>query len=355
MANSIREALEAATSEIGETAPADGPAPIEVASEPIATESQPAERVRAEDGKFAKTSSTAQTAVTAKPVSATLAPSPSASVESDPYGKPPSSWSKNYWAQYATLPPDIRKYSHERESQFAQGVSTYKAEAESAKELRDAIAPFMPDLNRYNIAPAQWIRNLGEAHKILATSPLPEKIARFQKLAQEYGIPIQSIQTGQIDPMSQQLAPVLDLVKQLQAKVETYEQHGVQQKQQQEQQQLQTEVQQFMADVKNYPHFEAAKPAMIQLLESGEARSLKSAYRIAISDDDTLWDADVQARIQQKASQANQDRQQRVATARAKTVSNRSETPSGNMTDGAKKGLRSHLEDATESIVGGRV
>ena len=46
-----------------------------------------------------------------------------------------------------------------RENEFKKGVSTYKAEADNAKSLMEAISPFIPDLQKQNIHPAAWINN----------------------------------------------------------------------------------------------------------------------------------------------------------------------------------------------------
>ncbi len=91
---------------------------------------------------------------------------------------------------------------------------------------------------------------------------------------------------------------------------------------------------------------------MIRLLETGYASDLKNAYRIAVRADDSIWETEQQRLLDAKAKQADQSRQQRVNNARQNTVSPRSDTPAGNMTDGTK-GLRSNLEKAAEAVLGG--
>ena len=348
MAGSIREALEAAANDIGETAPVDAPAPSEPPQE---SETQSTERARDDSGKFAKssTNSTAQ-ATPPKGAASTPAPSAPAAVEPDaPWKKPPSSWGKEYWQHYTELKPEVQQYVHTREGQYATGVSTYKTEADRAKVLWDAIAPFQPDLQKHNVQPEQWIRDLGHVQRILLNGTLPEKIQILQNVAQRNGVPLQAFATGQIDPIQQYVAPLQQQIQSLTGQLNGWQQ----QREQQEQQQLQTEVQQFASDATNYPHFEAVRPKMIRLLETGYAEDLKSAYRIAVRDDDAVWEAEQQRLAAEKANQANQDRQQRVNTARQNAVSPRSDTPSGSMTGDGKKGLRSNIEAAAEAILGG--
>ena len=74
----------------------------------------------------------------------------------------PSTWKKEYlpiWDKLTTgqqLSNDeaikLAEYSNQRESEYKKGVSAYKAEADSAKELNDAISPFVPELQKQGIA-----------------------------------------------------------------------------------------------------------------------------------------------------------------------------------------------------------
>ena len=345
---SLREALEAASLEVGEAAPIDAPAPTVNEPAPQETEAQRTERARDNGGRFAA-NSTAQ-ATPPKGSASTPAASTPAAVEPDaPWKKPPSSWGKDYWQHYAELKPEVQQYVHTREGQYATGVSTYKGEADRAKNIMDALAPFQPELQKHNVQPEQWIRDLGHVQRILLNGTLPEKIQILQQVAQRNGVPLQAFATGQVDPIQQYVAPLQQQIQSLTGQLNGWQQ----QHEQQEQQQLQNEVQQFAADAENYPHFEAVRPEMIRLLDSGYARDLQSAYKFAVRADDSVWEAEQQRLADAKAKQADQSRQQRVNNARQNAVSPRSDTPSGSMTGDGKKGLRSNLESAAEAILGG--
>ena len=135
-------------------------------------------------------------------------------VEEKPALSRPSTWKKEYlpiWDKLTTgqqLTSEealkLAEYSNQRESEYKKGVSTYKAEADRARSLEEAIAPFVPELQAQNISPAAWINNLGRAHMILTKAPYQEKVQMFQRLAQDYGIQFNQdevAQPQQLDPL----------------------------------------------------------------------------------------------------------------------------------------------------------
>ena len=266
--------------------------------------------------------------------------------------KRPSSWKKEYWDKYDALDPELRNYILQREGEFATGVSTYKSEAAAAKTLRDAVEPFMPELQRHGIDPAQWIRNLGNAHQTLALGSPQAKLAMFQRLAQDYGVPLQYLvpdqqgQTQQIDPTIQYLT------QNLQGLQQQWQQFQSQQ-QALEQAQINSTIDEFKADTAKHPHFEALRQPMAALLQSGQAQNLDEAY------DKALWmSPDTRAQVlaaQQQRDVASKTEAERakVSKAKAQAVSPRSSTPgaqSANAT--AKKGLRDMLSEAFEGQSG---
>jgi hypothetical protein len=348
MADSLREALTAAIAE-QETTPVE--APVET---PAETTEQAEQRARDEKGRFAAKDSTetapkeslvgTQDSLTDKSGTAHARPELQSSVETR---KPPSSWKKEYWDAYQKLDPQLADYIAQREQQFASGVSTYKQEAERAKELWEAITPFQEDLNRYNIQPGTWIRNLGQAHQMLAKGTPEQKISMFQKLAQDYNVPLHSVQTGQVDPITQYVSPLHEQVRQLQGQLSSWQQ----QQEQREQQKLQSEIQQFAV---SHPHYEAVREQMAGLLQSGMAQDLEDAYTKATRLNDELWQSEQQRMQQENAEKQRQAEAARVAKAKANAVSPKGSTPVGNMGEG-KKGLREQLSEAIDAQLGGRV
>lgn len=326
-------------------------------------------RLRDEAGKFSakpaestaepqKTESTpeAQTNVTA-------APEP---VQSAPEVQRPTTWKKEYLPTFdkllsggvdgvVTLTADearkLAAYSGQREKEYATGVSTYKAEAQNAKNLQGAIAPFIPDLQKFNIAPETWIQNLGNAHKVLSLGSAEQKLAMFSELSRQYGIPLAAVnqtQDGQTDPVVTQL---MDHIQKLEGKVNTVA--GWREKQEQEA--LNNQLAPFQ-DAAKYPHFEQVRTTMAQILESGLAPDLDAAYQKSLQFHPDVWEEE-----QSRQALLNQPRPNPVekvaAAAKAKTnaISVKSAAPSGDVaTTAGKKDLRSALE-ANFAATSGRV
>lgn len=350
--NTLRDALDSALTEqeeipqIGSTEPQ--PAQIE-------TQEQKAERLRDEQGRFAKNSAPA-------PEQKTAAPSPASPVAAaEPVLQRPSSWKKDMWPLWDKLSTgapltaeeakQVAKYNLERESQFASGVSTYREEAVRAKELNEALAPFMQELAQNNISPGQWISNLGNAHMMLTKGSPEQKAALFVQLMNDYQVPLETMfrfdQQGNlgINPdlaHHQQQRPQQDprqLVKQIL-----------------EEERMLGEISSMGSNAEKYPHFEAVRATMAGLLQAGLAPDLESAYHKAILHHDDIQQAESQRQAQEAERQRRETESARVAKARANTVSVRGATPAGLMASDGKKGLRDTLDELVTAHMGsGRV
>lgn len=265
---------------------------------------------------------------------------------------PPTTWKKEYlplWNKLAMgqplTPEESKKIAdyagHQRENEFKTGVSTYKAEATAAKELQDAITPFLPELQSAGLTPSSWIKQLGQAHYALAKGTPELKLQVFQELARQYGVPL-----GAILQNPQQVPPIVnDLLGQIQALKEQVT--GVTTwRREQETTSLSSEIDKYAKDSVNYPHFEAVRNTMAQLLETGLAPDIPSAYTKAVWMQDDVREAE-KLRLSQVGQQTSA-----VVKARARAVSPKSATPSGAVNSG-KKDLRSTLEDRFDALAGG--
>jgi hypothetical protein len=259
-------------------------------------------------------------------------------VTEHPQIKPrPSSWKKDYEAQWATLDPTLQDYINQREADYAKGVSTYKQNWDNAAPIYEAMQPFLPLLQQNNIQPNQWIANLGNAHKTLAMGSPDEKLQMFARLANDYGVNLGAL-TGQ-----QQYDPQFSMITQELGQVKNQLAEFRQQQEAQEQASLQNDIQAF---AKEAPHFDEVRETMAQLLQSGVATDLKTAYDKAIRLNDDIWQKQQAEALQAKAQESAEQNQQKVAAAKAKAVSTKSSSPTGLMNSGnGKKDLRSTLAE----------
>jgi hypothetical protein len=366
MANSIREALESAVSEVEarESGITAAPEPVERVEQvqpaetetPIgepAPEAKAADRKRAEDGKFAA-ETPREKAIrlgTIKPAgTVTAAPAVVPVVPVVPKIPRPDSWKKEMSEAWDKFDPKTAAYIKEREDQYFKGVSTYKQEWENAKPLLDAIAPFLPTLQAHGIKPDTWITNLGRAHHALATGDGQSKLQMFAKLAQDYGVPLQALYDQQaaqqfVQQTVQRPAPQAQPQQDLNSVVQkALDERDAKQK-----------FAEFSADIETkYPHYETVKPDMALLLEAGKAKDYPSAYSMALRLHDDLFAASQAEK--QKADEATRLEAVRkaVATAKGNAVSVKSATPAG---AGAKTPTtrREALEAAYDQHASGRV
>ena len=269
----------------------------------------------------------------------------------------PSSWKKDYWDHWDKIDPKLAEYLHQRENEFAKGVSTYKQEWDQVRPIAEAMAQFQPLLQQHNIKPEQWISNLGNAHKILATGQPEQKLSAAMKLFQDYKIPIEQLfvqgQDGKIyfNPQVQNYqaqAPQPDFEKLIDQKLlekETFR-----------------EIQDFAAATDDkgslkHPHFDALKQTIHGLLQADLAKDLTDAYNIALKHP---RHADLYAQLQEQEQRAELERKAAeqakvVARARTNAVSVKGSTPS-TPTAGKPKDRREALEAAWDQHAdGGRL
>ena len=268
----------------------------------------------------------------------------------------PSSWKKEYWEHWDKLDPALAEYLHTRESQYASGVSTYKAEAEAAKPLMEAMQQFIPELKQHNIEPTKWITELGHVHRMLALGTPAQKLQTLNTVLRAYGVPVQALfdQNAQQQYLQQgQFQQPLQMPPQQQPLTREEAQRLWQE------QFVQTEadrdLQRFASDAEKHPHYEELRETMSGLLQANLAEDLESAYQAALRHPrhSNLWEAIQQ---QDRAAQEEQRKAaeaQRVLKAKGKAVSPQSATPSGPGSEDKPKGLRSNLESAFDSVVGG--
>jgi hypothetical protein len=275
--------------------------------------------------------------------------------------KRPTTWKKEYveiWNKMEKgeqLNKDdfvrFAEYANQREAEYKRGVSAYKAEADNARVLTEAIGPFVPELQAQGIHPAAWINNLGRAHLVLSKAPYEQKLQMFHRLAQDYGIQLNSDslqmpEQAYVDPYQQQL------MQQLQATQQQVQQLSAI-RDQEENARLTSEINRVSSDRERFPHFEMVREDMAQLLERGLAQDLETAYAKAVRMNDEAYKLEQDKLLRSASTQAS--KAQQVAKAKATAVSPKSVTPSGQVSKTDAKDRRSLLMASLADVEGGRV
>jgi len=349
-----REMLEAAMNEVEIK-----DEPQEVEHEEVQSEEPQDEPARNEKGQFvAKDEAVAEeTSIEATSEDADEPEQPEEQPEISDIPKP-TTWKKDLlplWDKIAkgeTLSKDESKkhleYLNQRENEFKKGVSVYKAEAERAKALEEAINPFVPELQAQGIHPAAWINNLGRAHMILSKAPHEQKVQMFHRLAQDYGVNLNLSNEPQqpVDAYTQQLMQQLNQVNQ---EVSTIKGRF----EQEEQARLSNEIERVRSDKERFPHFDLVREEMAQLLELGKAQNLETAYAKAVRMNDEAWKFEQEKLLKQATTQASKASQ--VARAKATAVSPKSVTPNGTQAKVEAKDRRSLLMAGLADAESGRL
>ncbi len=345
-----RETLEAAMNEVEAQ---------EVEHEEVQSEEPQDEPARNEKGQFvAEDEAVAEeTSIEATSEDADEPEQPEEQPEISDIPKP-TTWKKDLlplWDKIAkgeTLSKDESKkhleYLNQRENEFKKGVSVYKAEAERAKALEEAINPFVPELQAQGIHPAAWINNLGRAHMILSKAPHEQKVQMFHRLAQDYGVNLNLSNEPQqpVDAYTQQLMQQLYQVNQ---EVSTIKGRF----EQEEQARLSNEIERVRSDKERFPHFDLVREEMAQLLELGKAQNLETAYAKAVRMNDEAWKFEQEKLLKQATTQASKASQ--VARAKATAVSPKSVTPNGTQAKVEAKDRRSLLMAGLADAESGRL
>ena len=361
MSDDRREMLEAALDQAEEgTLEAPIEKEIEVNDDPIQTSSQEEssqENNRDEKGRFK--SNAEETSDNSDQEPELVAEASDANEE--PEIKQPTTWKKEYrevWDKMADGKPldkaefaKFAEYANQRESEYKNGVSVYKKEADNARELTNAIGPFMPELQKHGISPSAWINNLGRAHYTLANGNPEQKVHMLHRLAQDYGIQLnqdalQMPEQAYVDPYQQQLMQQLQATQQQVAQLSQI-------REQEENARLSNEISRVSSDKERFPHFDMVREDMAQLLERGLAPNLETAYAKAVRMNDEAFKLEQDKLLRSAGSQAS--KAQQVAKAKATAVSPRSVTPSGQVSKTDAKDRRSLLMANLADAEGGRV
>jgi hypothetical protein len=361
MSDDRRELLEAALDSAEEgTLETPVEKEIEVNDDPIqaenASEEGSSEENRDEKGRFkAQETSTEQDTAEEPDLVG------SASDASEEEIKRPTTWKKEYvevWNKMQEGKPldkaefaKFAEYANQRESEYKKGVSAYKAEADNARQLTEAIGQFTPELQKHGIHPVAWINNLGRAHYTLANGTYEQKLNAFNRLAQDYGIQLnqdalQMPEQAYVDPYQQQLMQQLQATQQQVAQLSAI-------REQEENARLSNEISRVSSDKERFPHFDMVREDMAQLLERGLAPNLETAYAKAVRMNDEAYKLEQDKLLRSANTQAS--KAQQVAKAKATAVSPRSVTPSGQVSKTDAKDRRSLLLANLADAEGGRV
>lgn len=249
-------------------------------------------------------------------------PEPEDAPEEEPVWKrAPSSWKRDYHEAWATADPKLQQYAWQREEEMRSGIAPMQEKAKFADQIQQAVAPYEQTIRGLGIDTATAVKSLLEADNILRSAPPEQKRAYLSQLAQQYGIDLSGVESQYPS------APVDPTVFALQNELNNIRGEVSGWKQQQEAAQNQILTNEIDAFAQTAEHFEAARPVMIDLLNSGVASTLDDAYNKALRLDDNLFEQ-IQKGQQAQAETTKREAADKAAkNAKAAAVSVKSSTP----------------------------
>jgi len=264
-------------------------------------------------------------------------------VEEPVWKRPPSSWKRDYHEVWQTADPRLQEYAYKREEEMRAGIEPLRSKAQFADQMNEAIQPYMNTIQGLGIDAPRAVKALMEADHVLRNSPPDQKRAYLANLAQSYGINL-----GEVDPY-QQVGPVDPNYYALQNELNSVRGEISNFKQQQEMAENQSLLGEINSFAGKAEYFEEARPAMIQLLQSGIAGTLEEAYEKAIRLNDDIFSQTQQRSQAEAAAQKSSSANRAAKAAKAAAVSVKSSTP-GTKTTTKAQDRRSMLLEQFDNV-----
>jgi hypothetical protein len=179
------------------------------------------------------------------------------------------------------LDPEVRDQFHAYESDVGRVTSKYGKAAKNWEETQRVLAPYMPMIEAEKGTVHGAISNLFETARILRQGTPDQKLHLVRQMGQHFGIPLERLGAGsEAAPGAPAPAPAIDYdrLAQLERMVLTQSADVVHNTRTQ----INSELDEFIADPQNvYVQEPGYLDTMAQLISSGRAQDLKSAYEQA--------------------------------------------------------------------------
>jgi hypothetical protein len=182
-----------------------------------------------------------------------------------------------------------------RSDEMHRGLEQYREKAQFGDSMRNALSPYMRNIEATGMAPDVAVQGLLQADSMLRTGSAEQKVQMLHKIASDYGIDILQAAQTQVAPFDSNSYALQQKLTQM----ESWIAQQTQARQQQESATLNSEIERFSSDTANV-HFAAVRDDMAGLLQAGMATDLRDAYEKAIYANPTVR-AQVLAQQQVKA------------------------------------------------------
>lgn len=219
----------------------------------------------------------------------------------------PRTWRPEAAAEWDKLPEAVKAEVAKREEDMFRGLETYKQDAGVGKAFVDAIRPHLPVLKQAGADPFALAADFMQAHITFATGTQDQKMQLLQKVIADYGIDMSAMQDPDFAPaIDPQVKALRDQVARLESQLSGHQTETRQMQERQRQEvltKLQAEVDAFAGNPANV-YFKEVEHLIPQILASGLAKDLQSAYDQAVLANPVTRDKEIARRTAESASKA---------------------------------------------------
>lgn len=188
--------------------------------------------------------------------------------------EPPRSWKSEYKEVWDKIDPKVQGYIDQRESEMSRGYEQLKPRIELADKVEEVVQPYVKTMRELNIDTPTAIKGLLEADDLLRNGSKEEKEYYFARLAENYGINLNSVGT-QAQPVDQNMYSLKNEVNSVRHEINSFKEQQKQEREQLEEQRLISEIDQFRSTKKDFDIF---REDMAWMLQNNQAADLKEAY-----------------------------------------------------------------------------
>lgn len=225
--------------------------------------------------------------------------------------EPPKTWRKEALEHWATIPDTVRAEILKREEDMFRGLESYRAAAQTGRQLQELLAPFSAGIQQAGVDPLVYVGNLLNLDASLSQGTPEQRFDLINRVAQAYGVDLYEAFGAQRPYVDPQVANLQRELQSLQSQMQSRQQVESRQQRAQAEQAVNT----FASDPANV-YFDEVAPEMLQLINATPGITLQQAYDKACRLNDGVWAKIQAAEAQKKAEAAASKAAQHAAQAR---------------------------------------
>ena len=274
----------------------------------------------------------------------------------------PKAWKAPAKAKWDAIDPEVKAEISRREADISKSFGEHAQAREFHAQFQAAVRPFEARIRVMGLNPLQAVGELFKADYMLSSAQPQQAAGYMAKLIKDYGINVQMLDdalagTVQADPVQAQLDMMLRQRLEPINKFLEQQQASAHQQTVAAQRDAQQTVESMAADVEKFPHFDAVRNDMADVIEMAARRSefltLEQAYHRAV-----MFNPELSAAEAARVAESRRIQQVTAGDAAARAALNASSSlqsaPSGSATRSVNQesSLREEIEAAFNSVNG---